>query len=174
MVLMIYRVSGYILKTVKRHTILTGTAAVLLFFCTGLKIIAHDRLERNTYASAGYFYIEEIERENGEIEIEFNIPADPRSVRPECVIIDGKPLTKDELSVKFSRRGDKIVITELPQWKNKVIGIRLSGIRAADGTVLEELPPVFIDEDQEYEREDDLEYVYWYWYDTHGGKPFTE
>ena len=98
MVLMIYRVSGYILKTVKRHTILTGTAAVLPFFCAGLKIIAHDRLERNTYASAGYFYIEEIERENGEIEIEFNIPADPRSVRPECVIIDGKPLTKDEFA----------------------------------------------------------------------------
>ncbi len=162
-------------QIMKRKTVFIRICTVSLFLCAAA-FTAQQHHERNLYSSVSFFYIEEIEREHGEIEIKFNIPADPASVSPDCFIIDDEPLAAQagDIPIKFSRRGDKIVIKELPQWRHRVISIRLTGIRTLNGTLLEEIPPVYIDEDQEYEREDDLEYVYWYWYDTHGGQSFSE
>ena len=62
----------------------------------------------------GLFYVTKIESEREEndlieIEIKFNIPADPRTLRNELIRIDGKPLPPDARIV-FNKAGTKIKI----------------------------------------------------------------
>lgn len=126
---------------------------------------------RNMYDFITYFYIDEIEREDGEIEIEFNTAVDPASVSRESFRINGEPLP-DNLPYKLSRKGTKIVIPEIPAWWNRTISIEVVGVLSVNGTEIERIPPIFMDHGDEYEREEDLEFVYWYWYDNNGGKAF--
>ena len=60
------------------------------------------------------FYVTEIESEDEEndrieIEIKFNIPPDPRTLRNERIFINGKPLPPD-VRVIFNKAGTKIKI----------------------------------------------------------------
>ncbi len=130
-----------------------------------------DKHGRNEYGFITFFYIDEIEREDGELEIEFNAAVDPETISRKNFIINGKYLP-EEASYKISRKGTKIVIKELPSWRNETISIEVVDLMSANGTTIEQIPPIFINDGEEYERDEDLEFVYWYWYDNNGGKPF--
>ncbi len=133
--------------------------------------LEHERHERNAYSFILYFYIDEIEREDGKIEIEFNAPVDPRTVSVDKFLINGKPLPANA-RYKLSRKGNKIEIAEPPEWRGKTVSIEVVNLHSINGTVIETIPPIFLGEDDEYERDDDLEYVYWQWYDANGGRAF--
>ena len=132
---------------------------------------ARNRRGRNAYDFITYFYINEIEREDGELEIEFNSAVHPDSISRKNFIINGEYLPEGT-SFKISRKGTKIVIQELPEWRNETISIEVHDLMSVNGTAIEQIPPVFMDDGDEYERDEDLEFVYWYWYDNNGGKPF--
>ncbi len=130
-----------------------------------------DKHGRNEYGFITFFYIDEIEREDGELEIEFNSAVHPDSISRKNFIINGEYLPEGT-SFKISRKGTKIVIQELPEWRNETISIEVHDLMSVNGTAIEQIPPVFMDDGDEYERDEDLEFVYWYWYDNNGGKPF--
>ena len=130
-----------------------------------------DRTGRNHYPFVTYFYIEEIEREDGEMELEFNWPLDPASVSAGCIFIDGQPMSGD-VPYRISRKGTKILIPEPEDWRGRTVAVEVRGLLSANGTEIETIPPVFLGDGQEYERDDDLEFVYWYWYDKNGGRAF--
>ena len=130
-----------------------------------------ERHGRNAYSFVTYFYIDKIEREDGKIEIEFNAPVDPRAVSAESFIINGEPLLANA-RYKLSRKGNKVEIIEPAEWRGKEVSIEVAGLRSVNGAAIETIPPIFLGEDDEYERDDDLEYVYWQWYDANGGRAF--
>ena len=131
----------------------------------------HERHGRNSYSFITYFYIEEIEREDGKIEIEFNAPVDPRAVSAKNFIINGEPLPASA-AFKLSRKGNKVEIMEAAEWRRQALSIEVVDLYSVNGTAIETIPPIFLEEDEEYERDDDLEYVYRRWYDENGGRAF--
>ena len=130
-----------------------------------------ERHGRNAYSFVTYFYIDEIERDDGKIEIEFNAPVDPRTVSAEKFLINGKPLPPSA-HCRLSRKGNKIEIAEAPEWRGRTVSIEVAGLRSVNGTEIETIPPIFLGDDEEYERDDDLEFVYWQWYNANGGRAF--
>ncbi len=159
----------YVMKL--RNRIATGFISI--FLITVCIASDYEKYGRNDYSHISYFYIEEIERDNGVIEIEFNSPLDPATVTPERILINNKPFP-NAANIRHSRKGDKLELIEDASWRQDIISIQLKGICSISGVEIESLPPVFLYTDQEYEREDDLDFVYWYWYDNHEGKIFSE
>ena len=131
----------------------------------------HERHGRNAYSFVTYFYIEEIERDDGKIEIEFNAPVDPRTVSAKSFIINGAPLPA-RIAFKLSRKGNKVEILEAAEWRRRVVSIEVVDLYSVNGTAIETIPPIFLGEDKKYKRKDDLEDVYWRWYDANGGRAF--
>ena len=131
----------------------------------------HERHGRNGYSFITYFYIEEIEREDGKIEIEFNAPVDPRTVSAKSFVVNGAPLPASA-AFKLSRKGNKVELMEAAEWRGKALSIEVADLYSVNGTVIETLPPIFLGEDDEYKRKDDLKDVYRKWYDENGGRAF--
>lgn len=145
---------------------------VCMFLCSSLIFPqGSHRHSRNNYAAQSYFYIDEIEREDGEITIEFNMPADPGTLTPAAFLINGEPLP-NSVYMRFSRKANKVEIKELPEWRHTVISVQAVGVYTVSGIKIENIPPIYLAEGDEYERDEDLDYVYWYWYDTHGGQSY--
>lgn len=109
--------------------------------------------ERNPYARFKIFYIDEIEREDGEIEIEFNMPFNPESVSRENILINDVPLPP-HVTMSFNRRGNKINIKEIPEWRAKQIIIEIKNIRSTNDLEMQQLPAFYLWYDDSYEWEE--------------------
>ena len=101
---------------------LAGTAALIFFICCTIALSQNARDPKGARPYRGMrmsgaddlFYVTKIESENEEndrieIEIKFNIPPDPRTLRNEFILINGKPLPPDARIV-FNKAGTKIKI----------------------------------------------------------------
>ena len=101
---------------------LAGTAALIFFMCCTIALSQNARDPKGARPYRGMrmsgaddlFYVTKIESENEEndrieIEIKFNIPPDPRTLRNEFIRINGKPLPPDARIV-FNKAGTKIKI----------------------------------------------------------------
>ena len=101
---------------------LAGTAALIFFICCMIALSQNARDPKGARPYRGMrmsgtddlFYVTKIESENEEndrieIEIKFNIPPDPRTLRNEFIRINGKPLPPDARIV-FNKAGTKIKI----------------------------------------------------------------
>ncbi len=111
------------------------------------------RYDRNPYSHVSRFYVDEIEREHGEIVIEFNIPVNPDSVTPQSIRINSQDLPP-EAKIRYNRKGDKITVWEIPEWINRKICIEISGLRSYNNIPMEKLPPLHLKDDDEFERDD--------------------
>lgn len=105
---------------------------------------------RDAYFENKPFCIEEIERDDGEISFDFSVPVNPESVTREKILVEGKPLP-DSVSFFFNRRGDELVIRELPEWWNKVLLMNITGLASYDGQIMGELPAFQLGPDDEVE-----------------------
>ena len=99
------------------------------------------------------FYIKEIEREDWQIIIEFNLAVNPETVTPHAILINGEPLPA-EAKFLFNRKGDKLAIYELPQWNGIPVTIEIKNIMSYNNLNLNPLPPLFMDPEDEYEWDD--------------------
>jgi len=101
---------------------ITDTAALIFFICCTIALSQNARDPKGARPYRGMrmsgaddlFYVTKIESENEEndrieIEIKFNIPPDPRTLRNEFIRINGKPLPPDARIV-FNKAGTKIKI----------------------------------------------------------------
>ena len=136
---------------------MVGKMFVVLVILSMISPVFADR--RETYFDQQQFHIEEIEREDGEISIEFSVPVNPDSVAGENILVDGKPLPP-ETAFFFNRRGDKLLIREPSQWRGKRLCIQFKEVAAASGKILEELPAFHLYPDDGFER-DELDEVDW-------------
>ena len=99
------------------------------------------------------FYIKEIEREDWQIIIEFNLAVNPETVTPHAILINGEPLPA-EAKFLFNRKGDKLAIYELPQWNGIPVTIEIKNIMSYNNLNLNPLPPLFMYPEDEYEWDD--------------------
>lgn len=99
------------------------------------------------------FYIKEIEREDWQIIIEFNLAVNPETVTPHAILINGEPLPA-EVKFLFNRKGDKLAIYELPQWNGIPVTIEIKNIMSYNNLNLNPLPPLFMYPEDEYEWDD--------------------
>ena len=99
------------------------------------------------------FYIKEIEREDWQIIIEFNLAVNPETVTPHAILINGEPLPA-EAKFLFNRKGDKLAIYELPQWNGIPVTIEIKNIMSYNNLNLNHLPPLFMYPEYEYEWDD--------------------
>ena len=99
------------------------------------------------------FYIKEIEREDWQIIIEFNLAVNPETVTPHAILINGEPLP-GEVKFLFNRKGDKLAIYELPQWNGIPVTIEIKNIMSYNNLNLNPLPPLFMYPEDEYEWDD--------------------
>ena len=99
------------------------------------------------------FYIKEIEREDWQIIIEFNLAVNPETVTPHAILINGEPLPA-EVKFLFNRKGDKLAIYEQPQWNGIPVTIEIKNIMSYNNLNLNPLPPLFMYPEDEYEWDD--------------------
>ena len=99
------------------------------------------------------FYIKEIEREDWQIIIEFNLAVNPDTVTPHAILITGEPLPA-EAKFLFNRKGDKLDIYERPQWNGIPVTIEIKNIMSNNNLNLNPLPPLFMYPEDEYEWDD--------------------
>lgn len=99
------------------------------------------------------FYVDEIEREDGEIEIEFNMPFKPESVTNENILINNEPLPH-EAHISFNRRNTKIKIRESHIWAHKEISLEIKNILSINDLEMQKLPALYLRHDDEYERDE--------------------
>ena len=99
------------------------------------------------------FYIKEIEREDWQIIIEFNLAVNPETVTPHAILINGEPLPA-EAKFLFNRKGYKLAIYELPQWNGIPVTIEIKNIMSNNNLNLNPLPPLFMYPEDEYEWDD--------------------
>lgn len=115
-----------------------------------------------TFSESGYtcfknqtIYIEEIERDDGEISIDFAVSINPASVTHENIYINNNPLPKG-VRIHFNRRGDEMKIRELRAWRNELIYLELRKVLSATG---EDISPhvvfrLFPDDEVEFDEPD--------------------
>lgn len=115
--------------------------------------------ERNPYTNFHIFYVDEIEREDGVIEIEFNMPFNPESVTSENIFIDNEPLPS-HATMSFNRRGNKIHIREITEWQGQQIIIEIKNIRSINDLEMQQLPAFYLGYDDDFEW-DELHKVRW-------------
>lgn len=124
---------------------------VILLILSLLSPVFADR--HSSYYEKQNFYIEECERENGKISIEFSIPVHPESVTRENIRINGRALP-EAIQFFFNRRGDKVVFSELPQWQDEILCIEISGLTSYSGSPMIPLPAFYLAPDDEFDWED--------------------
>lgn len=128
-----------------------GKIIFLLLLLLGIPLWADDY-----YPRSQAFYIEEIEREDGEISFNFAVPIDPTSVTSENIYVNNQPLPAD-VRIYFNRRGDEMKIREPLQWRNKVITLEIKKLRSASGKDITPSMVFRLRPDEEIELDD--------WYD---------
>ena len=124
---------------------------VILLILSLLSPVFADR--HSSYYEKQNFYIEECEREDGKISIEFSIPVHPESVTRENIRINGLPLPEN-IQIFFNRRGDRLLFSELPQWQDKILCIEISGLTSYLGSSMRPLPAFYLAPDDEFDWED--------------------
>ena len=124
---------------------------VILLILSLLSPVFADR--HSSYYEKQNFYIEECEREDGKISIEFSIPVHPESVTRENILINGRALP-EAIQFFFNRRGDKVVFSELPQWQDEILCIEISGLTSYSGSPMIPLPAFYLAPDDEFDWED--------------------
>ena len=107
----------------------------------------------NVYGRYHIFCVDEIEREDGQIVIEFNMPVNPATVTASAIRVNGMPLPH-AVRIRYNRRGDKIILSEIPAWRRKRITLEISGVRSYNDILMEEIPVVYLWDDDEWERDD--------------------
>lgn len=130
---------------------MTKGVFLILMILSFVSPVCADR--HSSYYEKQNFYIEECEREDGKISIEFSIPVHPESVTRENIRIDGLPLPEN-IQIFFNRRGDRVMFSELPQWQNETICIEISGLTSYLGSPMIPLPAFYLAPDDEFEWED--------------------
>ncbi len=108
----------------------------------------------SSYYEKQVFYIEECERDDGKISIEFSIPVAPESVKKENIRVNGVPLPEN-IHFLFNRRGDSLVFSELPQWRDEILCIEISNITSYLGNPMMPLAAFYLGPDDEFEWEMD-------------------
>lgn len=108
----------------------------------------------SSYYEKQVFYIEECERDDGKISIEFSIPVAPESVKRENIRVNGLPLPEN-IQFLFNRRGDSLVFSELPQWRDEILCIEISNITSSLGNPMMPLAAFYLGPDDEFEWEMD-------------------
>lgn len=124
---------------------------LILMILSFVSPVCADRL--SSYYEKQNFYIEECEREDGKISIEFSIPVHPESVTRENIRINGLPLPK-AIQFFFNRRGDRVLFSELPQWQNEILCIEISSVTSCLGDPMIPIPAFYLAPDDELEWED--------------------
>lgn len=116
--------------------------------------------ERNPYTNFHIFYVDEIEREDGVIEIEFNMPFNPESVTSENILINNEPLPSNA-TMSFNRRGNKIHIREITEWQGQQIIIEIKNIRSINDLEMQQLPAFYLgyDDDFEWDEQNKVRWV---------------
>ena len=122
----------------------------LLFFLVMLASFPTFSDRWHSHFANSPFYIEEIERDDGEISLEFSVPVNPESVIRENILVNGKPLP-EESRIFFNRRGDELVIRELPEWRGRVLSIAVKGVVSFHGQLMEPLSTFSLGPDDELE-----------------------
>lgn len=130
---------------------MTKGVFLILMILSFVSPVCADR--HSSYYEKQNFYIEECEREDGKISIEFSIPVHPESVTRENIRIDGLPLPEN-IQIFFNRRGDRVMFSELPQWQNETLCIEISGLTSYLGSPMIPLPTFYLAPDDEFEWED--------------------
>lgn len=130
---------------------MTKGVFLILMILSFVSPVCADR--HSSYYEKQNFYIEECEREDGKISIEFSIPVHPESVTRENIRINGLPLPEN-IQIFFNRRGDRVMFSELPQWQNETICIEISGLTSYLGSPMIPLPAFYLAPDDEFEWED--------------------
>ncbi len=128
----------------------------LLFFLVMLASFPTFSDRWHSHFANSPFYIEEIERDDGEISLEFSVPVNPESVIRENILVNGKPLP-EESRIFFNRRGDEMEIQELPEWWSKTLCVEIRNLRSAVGQEMRRLPAFHLGPDDEVEWDE----VYW-------------
>ena len=108
----------------------------------------------SSYYEKQVFYIEECERDDGKISIEFSIPVAPESVKKENIRVNGVPLPEN-IQFLFNRRGDSLVFSELPQWRDEILCIEISNLTSSLGNPMMPLAAFYLGPDDEFEWEMD-------------------
>lgn len=114
---------------------------------------------REAYFENRSLFIEDIERDDGEIAIDFSVPVNPDSVSGGAILIDGKPLPP-EARIIFNRRGDKMVIRELPQWRRRMLCLEIRNLVATTGNGMVPMAAFHLWPEDEIEG-DELDEVDW-------------
>ncbi|MBO5691566.1 MAG: hypothetical protein J6R96_06890 [Spirochaetaceae bacterium] len=130
---------------------MTKGVFLILMILSFVSPVCADR--HSSYYEKQNFYIEECEREDGKISIEFSIPVHPESVTRENIRINGLPLPEN-IQIFFNRRGDRVMFSELPQWQNETICIEISGLTSYLGSPMIPLPAFYLAPDDEFDWED--------------------
>lgn len=107
--------------------------SVILLLVFILSPVFADR--RDAYFENRSFFIKDVERDDGEISIEFSVPINPDSVAGGSILVDGMPLPL-EARIIFNRRGDKMVIREIPQWRGRVLCLEIRNLVATTGIAM--------------------------------------
>ncbi len=130
---------------------MTKGVFLILMILSFVSPVCADR--HSSYYEKQNFFIEECERDDGNISIEFSIPVHPESVTRENIRINGLPLPKN-IQIFFNRRGDRVMFSELPQWQNETICIEISGLTSYLGSPMIPLAAFYLAPDDEFDRED--------------------
>ena len=81
-----------------------GKIVLFLLFLLGISLWAD-----NYFPEKQVYYIEQIERDDGELSFDFAVPIDPASVTSESIYVNDEPLPAD-IKIYFNRRGDEMKI----------------------------------------------------------------
>lgn len=130
---------------------MTKGVFLILMILSFVSPVCADR--HSSYYEKQNFYIEECEREDGKISIEFSIPVHPESVTRENIRINGLPLPEN-IQIFFNRRGDRVMFSELPQWQNETLCIEIIGLTSYLGSPMIPLPAFYLAPDDEFDWED--------------------
>lgn len=114
---------------------------------------------KDSYFEGQNFFVEECERDDGEISINFSVPVNPESVTRENIRINGEPLPEG-VSFFFNRRGDEVMFSELPQWRGRVICVQILNLASSSGRAMVPLAAFHLSPDDGFEW-DELDEVDW-------------
>ncbi len=131
--------------------------SVLLLSILLISPVLADR--REAYFGSRSLFIEDIERDEGEIAIDFSVPVNPDSVSGGAILVDGKPLPP-EARIIFNRRGDKMVIREVSQWRGRMLCLEIRNLVATTGNDMIPMAAFHLWPDDEIEG-DELDEVDW-------------
>jgi hypothetical protein len=130
---------------------MTKGMLLILLILSCISPVCADRY--SPYYEKQGFYIEECERDDGKISIDFSIPVHPESVTRENIRINGLPLPEN-IQIFFNRRGDTVLFNELPQWHKEILSVEICNLVSYLGNPMVPLPAFYLAPDDEFEWED--------------------